>query len=139
VGGGDWSPPNRHLIACRYRQLVPPKKLLTPTYGHIMTYAVEDRVKIASRICTGHLSLTARLQTVGLMHGRWGGFARVFTPPPQGQKVNVTGIPTPESKSKLITYRYRQKNPPKDFSPAHVWLACIYPLRGGERVAKAIF
>jgi len=27
-------------------------------------------------------------------HGRWGGVARVFTPPP-GQKVNVTGIPTP--------------------------------------------
>jgi len=47
---GDWSPqarnltcgglvpPDRHLIACRYRQLVPPpqkKKLLTHTYGSI--------------------------------------------------------------------------------------------------------
>jgi len=41
-----------------------------------------------------------------------GGFARVFTPP--GQKVNVTVIPTPESKSKLITYRYRLP-PPRIF------------------------
>jgi len=35
---------------------------------------------------------------------------------PQGQKVNVTGIPTPESKSKLITYRYRQ--PTQGFFPS---------------------
>jgi len=45
-------------------------------------------------------------------------------PPLQGQKVNVTGIPTPESKSKHITYRYRQKKP-KDFFPAHVWSTFI--------------
>jgi len=33
-GGGLVPPPDWHLIACRYRQLVPPpKKLLTPTYG----------------------------------------------------------------------------------------------------------
>jgi len=36
----------------------------------------------------------------------------------KGQKVNVTGIPTPESKSKLITYRYRQTPPPQGFFPS---------------------
>jgi len=30
--GGGLVPPDRYLIACRYRQLVSPKKLLTPTY-----------------------------------------------------------------------------------------------------------
>jgi len=39
---------------------------------------------------------------------------------PLGQKVIVTGIPTPESKSILITCRYRLKTPLHDFSPAHV-------------------
>jgi len=55
-----------------------------------------------------------------------GGVARVFTPPP-GQKVNVTGIPNPESKSKLITYRYRQ-TPPQGFFPSPRMLGTIFPL-----------
>jgi len=45
-----------------------------------------------------------------ITHGRWGGGLLACLPPP-GQKVNVTGIQTPESKSKLITYRYRQTPP----------------------------
>jgi len=49
-----------------------------------------------------------------ITHGRWGGCYGVY---PQGQKVNVTGIPIPESKSKLITYRYRQKTPPPRIFP----------------------
>jgi len=50
-------------------------------------------------------------------HGRWGGGGLLgCLPLPPQEKVNVTGIPTPESKSKLITCRYRQNTPPKDFS-----------------------
>jgi len=30
VWGGDWSPPDRDLIACRYRKLVPPKSCSRP-------------------------------------------------------------------------------------------------------------
>jgi len=48
--------------------------------------------------------------------------------PPPGQKVNVTGIPTPESKSKLITYRYRQK-PPRIFPRPRMVMCtfCVVP------------
>jgi len=41
--------------------------------------------------------------------GAGGGVVRVFTPP--GQKVDVTGILTPESKSKLITLGIGKKHP----------------------------
>jgi len=54
--------------------------------------------------------------------GAGGGGLLGCLPPPQGQKVNVTGIPTPESKSKLITYRYRPKTPPRIFpQPTYEW------------------
>jgi len=50
--------------------------------------------------------------------------------PTQGQKVNVTAIPTSESKWTLITCRYRQKKPhPKELSPAHVWLSLLFSTR----------
>jgi len=64
------------------------------------------------------------LSWLASMHGRWGGVLGCLPPPP-GQKVDVTGIPTPESKSKLITYRYRQKIP-QGFFPSPRTLAPYY-------------
>jgi len=59
--GGGTGPPDGHLIACRYRILVPPpkKKLLTPTYGldqfkKVSLYTLMPSGKIACR--TGHPS-----------------------------------------------------------------------------------
>jgi len=59
-----------------------------------------------------HSCWTGRYLVIVSTHGR----SRVLLGCllPQGQKVNVTGILTPESKSKLITCRYRQK-PPRIF------------------------
>jgi len=52
-----------------------------------------------------------QVEVGGGTHGRWGGLLECL-PPPQGQKVNVTGIPTPESKWKLIAW---QKTLPRIF------------------------
>jgi len=77
------------------------------------------------------------ITSINTTHGCWGGggVGGEFTPP-HGQKVNVTGIPTPESKSKLITYRYRQKTP-QGFFPSPrmintfslIYVYCVIPSR----------
>jgi len=96
-----------------------PNILETGNYNQVTTWRVRVELPVAA-----HASRLAQRRPPypcmsGMAHDHaWalGGVWWGCLPPPQGQKVNVTGIPTPESKSKLITYSIGKK--PQGFFPS---------------------